>query len=131
VKSAKTEFDRRKVSIVVVSFAEQRQIVRYADDHRWPLAIFTDPERTVYRAFGLQRLPWLRVFSPATLRLYFRSRHGVRQRGYGKEDIYQGGGDFLIDRMGNIHFAHRSRDPADRPKVRQLLQEIDRAQSQG
>ena len=130
MEALKTEFDRRHVPIVVVSFAEPKQIARYADDHRWPFATFIDPERSAYRAFGLQRLSWLRVFSPATLWFYFRSRrNGQQRRDYGKEDIYQGGGNFLIDRQGNIHFAYRSHDPADRPTVLQLLHEIDRVQS--
>jgi hypothetical protein len=91
--------------------------------------IFADPERSSYRAFGLQRLSWLKVFSPRTLWLYLRSvRNGQQRRDYGSEDIYQGGGDFLIDRQGNIHFAYRSRDPADRPTVLKLLHEIDRVQ---
>jgi hypothetical protein len=45
---------------------------------------------------------------------------------YEGDDIYQSGGDFLIDRNGNILFAHRSQDPADRPAVAQLLQALDR-----
>jgi peroxiredoxin len=130
VKSLKTEFDRRNVPVIIVSFADPRQIIRYADDHQWPFVIFTDPERRAYREFGLQRLSWLRVFSLATLRLYFRSLRNSQQRhNYGKEDIYQGGGDFLIDRQGYIHFAYRSREPADRPTVLELLHEIDRVQS--
>jgi len=39
---------------------------------------------------------------------------------------YQSGGDFLVDRSGNILFAHRSQDPADRPAAAKLLEAIDR-----
>ena len=39
---------------------------------------------------------------------------------------YQAGGDFLVDRKGNILFAHRSQDPADRPPIEKLLEAIDR-----
>jgi hypothetical protein len=55
----------------------------------------------------LDRLSWLQVFSPATLKLYWRLlREGKQREEYGKDDIYQSGGDFLIDRDGNLLFAH-------------------------
>ena len=44
---------------------------------------------------------------------------------YGNDDIYQSGGDFLIDREGNILFAQRSQDPSDRPSAARLLQIVD------
>ena len=43
---------------------------------------------------------------------------------YGKDDYYQAGGDFLLDRQGNLLFAHRSHDPSDRPSVEKLLEKI-------
>lgn len=102
-------------------------MIRYQDLHRWPFALLADPRREAYRAFALKRLSLLRVFSPATLKLYlklWRARRGSEN--YGREDIHQGGGDFLLDRAGNLLFAHRSQDPADRPPVERLLREIDR-----
>jgi hypothetical protein len=65
------------------------------------------------------------------LKLYLKlAREGRTRTNYGKEDIYQGGGDFLLDRAGNILFAHRSEDPADRPPVEKLLEVIDRNSAQ-
>jgi hypothetical protein len=61
------------------------------------------------------------------LRYFQLLRNGMKQSPYGGEDIFQGGGDFLVDRSGNILFAHRSRNPADRPRPETLLREIDRA----
>jgi hypothetical protein len=52
-------------------------------------------------------------------------RRGMKQERYGGADIYQSGGDFLLDRDGNVLFAYRGKDPADRPPVSALLQEID------
>lgn len=127
VKSFKVEFDRHNVSIVVVSFADPAKLVHYQKQHQWPFTILADPERTAYRAFSLKRLSWFQVFSPATLLAYLKFfRAGMKRKNYGKEDIHQSGGDFLLDRKGNILFAHRSQDPADRPSVTALLREIDR-----
>jgi peroxiredoxin len=127
VQSVKEEFDRRGVAIVVVSFAEPAQLIHYQEQHRWPFAILADPQRIAYRAFTLRRLSWFRVFSPATLKLYWTLRRkGMKQDAYGGDDIYQAGGDFLLDRDGDILFVHRSQDPADRPAAARLLVEIDR-----
>jgi hypothetical protein len=90
--------------------------------------MLADPQRRAYQAFALKRLSWFRVFSPATLKLYFKLlREGKKMQNYGKDDYYQAGGDFLVDRQGNIIFAQRSENPADRPPVDKLLEAIDRA----
>ena len=92
--------------------------------------MLADPKRIAYQAFALKRLSWFRVFSPSTLRLYFRLLlEGKKLQSYGKDDYYQAGGDFLIDREGNILFAHRSQDPADRPPIEKLVEAIDRTAS--
>ena len=127
MKAFKDEFDRRGVAIVVVSFAEPARLAPYQEHHHWPFVMLADPKRTAYQAFALKRLSLLRVFSLSTLRLYFRLlREGKKLQNYGKDDYYQAGGDFLVDRKGNILFAHRSQDPADRPPIEKLLEAIDR-----
>jgi peroxiredoxin len=126
VKSLKNEFDRRGVTVAVVSFAEAAKLVPYQERHQWPFTILADPERVAYRKFALKRLSWFHVFSPATLSLYWKLlREGMKRENYGKDDIYQSGGDFLLDRDGNILFAHRSQNPSDRPSASRLLQVID------
>jgi len=88
--------------------------------------MLADPERRAYQAFALSRLSWFHVFSPAALKLYWKLlRSGMKPEHYEGDDIYQSGGDFLVDGGGNILFAHRSQDPADRPSVVKLLQAID------
>ena len=120
--------DRRNVRIVVVAFSEPALLMRYQEHHQWPFTFLADPERAAYRAFGLERLSWYRVFSPATFKLYVKLfRKGLVRQDYGKSDIYQAGGDFVIGGDGVVFFAHRSQDPADRPSVSALLKAIDKS----
>ena len=127
VRAVKDHFELREISIVVISFAEPQRLARYQEYHQWPFVILADPKRTAYDAFTLKRLSWLQVFSPATLKLYWRLlREGKKREDYGKDDIYQSGGDFLIDRDGNVLFSHRSQDPADRPSPKRLFEVFDR-----
>jgi len=127
VRALKADFERRGVAIAVVSFADPAKLFQYQERHAWPFTMLADPNRIAYRAFALRRLSWLRIFSPATLKLYWRLlREGKQREYYGKDDIYQSGGDFLIDRDGNLLYAHRSRDPADRPSPKRLFEVFDR-----
>jgi AhpC/TSA antioxidant enzyme len=131
VAALKSEFDRRGVTVIAVSFADPAKLASYQDRHRWPFRLFADPERKVYTAFNLKRLSWFRVFSPATLARYLKlSRRGMKREVYGGDDIYQSGGDFLVDRSGTILFAYRGQGPADRPAPAKLLLEIDRLLSE-
>ena len=119
------------MAIVVISFAEPAKLVHYQEHHQWPFTMLADPQRKAYQAFALKRLSWLNVFSLAALTLYFRLiRQGMKREDYGKDDIYQSGGDFLLDRDGNVLFAQRSQNPSDRPSAAKLLHEIDRVTSQ-
>jgi peroxiredoxin len=130
VAERKSEFDRRGVRILVVSFVDPSKLVAYEERHRWPFPVLADPERNAYRTFALPKLNLWRVFSLSTLKLYWQvMRRGMRQERYGGADIFQSGGDFLLDRDGNLLYTHRSKDPADRPTVTMLLQKIDQLRS--
>ena len=125
----KDRFDERGVVIAVISFAEPDRLAHYQRVHNWPFVMLADPERKAYGYFGLQRLPWRRVFSLSTLKLYFHLLlKGRKLENYGRDDFYQSGGDFLFDQTGKILFSHRSHDPADRPAVRRLLDEVEKLQ---
>lgn len=131
MQALKPHFDRRAAATVVISFAEPAKLIRYQEYHRWPFTLLADPKRATYEAFTLRRLSWLRLFSLATLRQYFKlMREGRKIRSYGKEDYQQAGGDFLVGDDGTVLFAHRSQDPADRPVPTRLLEEVDRFRNQ-
>ncbi len=127
MQSIKNTLNEWGVAVVVISFAEPRRLVTYQEHHQWPFVLLADPDLSTYRHFNLKRLSWFRVFSPSTLRLYFRLlRGGKKIQNYGKDDYFQAGGDFLVDRKGTVLFAHRSQDPSDRPSVQRLLEEINK-----
>ena len=124
----KNRLDEREVAVVVVSFAEPERLADYQKLHQWPFIVLADPDRQAYHSLNLSRLSWFRVFSPSTLKLYFRLLWGGRRiENYGKDDYFQGGGDFLLDRKGTVLFTHRSNDPSDRPSINRLLAEVDKA----
>lgn len=130
MRDLKEEFDRRGITVVVVSFAPPSRLADYREQQQWPFRLLSDPGRDAYRAFGLKRFSWFRLLAPATLGFYWRRwREAELPRFERSEDVFQGGGDFLLDRAGNVLFAHRSREPADRPPARRILEAFDQVAS--
>ncbi len=93
------------------------------DDVGWP--ILADPDRTLYRAYGLERASFARTWlSPRTVAYYLRAAAGGRRIRLPKSDSHQLGGDFIVNPRGVVIFAHRSTEPADRPTVERLVAAI-------
>jgi peroxiredoxin len=113
--------------VALVTFTRQRNLRGYRGRLHLPFAVLTDETRSTYRAYGLGRGRWWRVWGPATVAAYARLvRRGGRTRPTG-EDTLQLGGDFVIDRDGVVVYAYRSHGPADRPPVDDLVEAVRKA----
>jgi len=90
------------------------------------LPIACDPERIAYRTFGLERGRWSMFFRPHVLARYLRLIFSgwFPKSPESDEDLLQLGGDFIISAEHKLVFAHRSRDPADRPTVDELIHHL-------
>ena len=93
-----------------------------------PLPTVCDPERTVYRRFGIERGRWSMFFRWRVLARYVRLiLAGSRPiQGEPEEDMLQLGGDFILSPERRLLYAHRSKDPADRPTAAELVDQIRR-----
>ena len=93
-----------------------------------PYTILFDTDRVAYQRWGLGRTgpfgAWLSpVLSWRYLKLLLR---GERFLGFAP-DMYQLGGDFILDGGHRITFAHRMTNNGDRAEVSVLLDELRRA----
>ena len=107
--------------VALVTFTHPRNLRGYRARLGLPFAVLADEARAAYRAYGLGRGPWWRVWGPATLLEYARL---VREGGRPErpaEDTLQLGGDFVVGRDGRLVYAYRSTGPADRPPVDELV----------
>ena len=92
---------------------------------QWPILI--DQERTLYQAYQMDRARRRDVFGPASVGIYFKLfAKGRRLRKPGS-DIYQRGGDVLIDPAGTVRLHYIGQDPSDRPAVEAILAAHDQA----
>lgn len=86
----------------------------------WPLLL--DKDRSLYRAYQLERADVWSIYSPASiwhyLKLLFRGRP-LRRPG---SDTRQLGGDVLIDPQGIVRFHYASATPHDRPSPESMIE---------
>ena len=93
-----------------------------------PYTLVFDPDREAYRRWGMGRTGLFgAILSPALNWRYLKLLlSGERFLGFAP-DMFQLGGDFILDRSQRITFAHRMRNNGDRAPVQILLDELRRA----
>jgi len=115
------ELEALGVRVAIVTFEAGFLAQAYVRDTelRWPLLV--DRERALYHAYGMLRAGLLDVWGPKTWVAYARAllRGGRLEKG--GEDVYQRGGDVLIDPAGVVRLHHVGDGPADRPSIASLL----------
>ena len=121
------EFRTVGVDIVVVSFVQPTRLTQYLKVRPWPFRFLADPDRSAYRAFGLESASWWRLLHPRVIGRYLGLILRGRRPQMAHEDVHQLGGDFVLDRTGRVVYEFRSRDPADRPSIEELLAAVRRA----
>ena len=91
-------------------------------DLQWPILL--DPSLALYRAYGMERGSWWKVWGPPAWWIY--AKLIVRGRSLRRPvgDMKQLGGDVLIDPKGIIRFHHVSSGPGDRPSIASLLSAV-------
>ena len=121
VRHRQKDLEETRTALVVLSPEPAEQIAPVARQEGWTGPVLGDPERHVYRAYGLGRLPWHRVLTLRTLAMYagFALRGRFPQRP--GQDAMQQGGDFIVDGDGIVRFAHGGWSSDDRPGVDDLI----------
>ena len=114
--------ERLAVRVVVVGFAEPLSLRAYQQRQGiGQLLVLADPDRRAYRAFGLGRGRFARVWlDPRVWARYLRLILAGARPEPAHEDPLQLGGDALIDADGRITWIYRSRGPEDRPTISQI-----------
>ncbi len=111
------------IGVIAVGHAPPAIVERFVERERVPFPVVTDPNREGYKHVGLGRVTVWHFFRPRIvlnfLKLLFRGEK-IRRLTH-TEDVFQLGGDFLIDRSRTVLHAYPSRDATDRPSVEAIL----------
>lgn len=109
----------------MITFEPLARARDYVDETGLPWPLLVDEHRELYVAYGMRAATRWDVWGPSTWRAYAREiAHGhVPHKSSG--DLYQRGGDVVIDASGIVRFHHVGTGPADRPSIAVLLACLD------
>jgi peroxiredoxin len=129
VRNVYDEIQRLDGEVLAITFATPTQLADFAHEVALPFPIVIDVERKAYQAFALGRTNVVGFLRAGVvwhyLQLIFRGwRPKIPTE---NSDLWQLGGDFVVDRAGRLIFAHASQDATDRPAINDLLTAIRRA----
>ncbi len=121
MRDKEDELDRLNVKVVVVTFENDFLARCYVEDTAlaWPILI--DSTRDVYRGYGMLAASFWDIWGLKTWRVYFKEMLKGNKLQKSEGDIYQRGGDVLIDPDGIVRLHHIGEGPADRPSVEKIL----------
>ncbi|MBA3823311.1 MAG: AhpC/TSA family protein [Ktedonobacterales bacterium] len=113
--------------IVLVGLGEPDKAAAFRRELDLPFTVICDPDKAVYRAYGLtRRMNLLREATPSNVARYASdaARYGMALT---EQDMFQLGGVFVIDRAGIVRFAFTAMRAADFPPTLTLLAAIQDA----
>jgi hypothetical protein len=125
LRDLEVEFTERNVKIVIITFENNFLARSYVEETSlsWPLLV--DEKREVYRDYGMLSASFWDIWGPKTWWVYLREILKGEKLRKSESDIFQRGGDLLIDPTGIVRMHHIGAGPADRPAVEMILHIID------
>jgi hypothetical protein len=122
-------FQQLNAQVVAVSFTPPARVAAFLTVRPLPFPALSDPESNAYRAFSLGRTSWDAMLHPRVLLGYLKLIwRGTRpEKPEPGEDLFQLGGDFILDGAGRLVFAYPSKTSTDRPSVTVLLDAVRKA----
>jgi peroxiredoxin len=118
---SKAQFENNGFQVVLVGLGTFDQAEAFKKQFSLSFPIICDPEKKLYRAYGLGRGSVVSMASPALLLKGLKTLSRGHIPGVPQGDVMQMPGVFLIDTYGNIRYAHYSKDPSDNPSIETLL----------
>jgi peroxiredoxin len=124
LRERESEFGGWGLKVAVVTFAHDFLARSYVEDTglTWPLLI--DGGRQVYASYGMLTASFWDIWGPSTWLAYARELLKGRKLEKSEDDVYQRGGDVLIDPAGIVRLHHVGAGPADRPEADQIFRII-------
>ncbi len=119
------KFVRGNVKIAVVTFENDFFARSYVEETSlaWPL--FVDHTRETYRKYGMLSASFWDIWGPKTWWAYLKEIVKGEKLRKSEGDVFQRGGDVLIDPNGIVVLHHIGVGPADRPAVETILEKVD------
>jgi peroxiredoxin len=130
LRREKEAFDRLGAGVVLVGLGSVEETAAFREQFKVPFQMIADPEKRLFRAFGLKQTSVGSLFSAKMLVKGVQAMAKGHLVGAPKGDVRQLPGVFIIDPAGHIRFSHYAASPEDHPRPETLL-EVLRNQGPG
>ncbi len=112
--------------VALITFTDPANLDGYLAAHDLPFPVLVDPDRSTYRAYGLERGSVMRVWGWKAAKRYLEifREGGLRELRRPTEDTLQLGGDFIVAPDGTLAWGFWGEGPDDRPSVDDLLDRL-------
>jgi hypothetical protein len=117
----KDEFTKRDINIVAVTFETERVASGFMFKTQLPWPLLIDTEKQLYSGYGMTKARFSDIWGLRTWKAYAKEMAKGQLPKKSNGDIYQRGGDILIDPKGVVRLHHVGAGPADRPSVESIL----------
>ena len=128
MRERRAELETLNTRLLAVTFEPEGRVREYRQREHIDVPMLRDPKRETYRAFGIQRATLPGVFAPRSIWYSITQFLRGRLPRFARADWYQLGGDVLVDEAGEAVWVYRSREPADRPSINTVFNEIRKRQ---
>ena len=118
-------------TVVAITFSSPSEALKLSQELKLPFPLVSDPQKEVYKVFELGSA---KVKDFITLKVLWKFLGRIftgwfPSLGYSKDDLFQLGGEFVVDANGEVVYAFKSSSPADRPTIQFLLDQLQKAKA--
>ena len=112
--------------VLVISFDIPEHVDVYRESNGFPFPVLSDPERNSYQALGIRRTSWKTMLKLDVMGRYLKLmiRGWLPPSKIKMSDVYQLGGDGIVDAQCRMIYQFRSHDPSRRPAVCDLIKAL-------
>lgn len=121
LRQIQSQLASHQVAVLVVTFEAAAVAAAHAAYFQYPWPLLLDPDRQLYQAYGMQRGGVAQVMGPGLWGTYLRLLAQGRRLRRPTGDVYQLGGDVLIDGTGIVRQLYVSETPIDRPTMESIV----------
>jgi len=114
-------FEKAGAQVVLVGMGTPSESAEFAAKFNIPFPLVSDPQKKLYRKFGLKQTSTLGLFSPSLALKGVAAIVGGHGIGMPQGDVLQLPGVFVINTAGQIVYSHFSRNPADHPDAKTII----------
>ena len=113
--------DESGFQVILVGLGNPLHAEEFRKEFAPSFPIVCDPEKQLYRAYGLGQGSLSGMASPTVLLRGLRAMTQGHIPGIPRGDVLQMPGVFMIDQEGQVRYSYYSKDASDHPPVESLI----------